>query len=223
MKVTSIQVGKPRTFGSDEWCSGIEKTTVSGPVRVGKVNLDGDGQADLRVHGGPEKAICVYPEEHYTYWKEVHALELSPGGFGENFTTRGLLEADVCIGDIFRVGTALVQVSQPRQPCWKLAKRWQVKQLPLYVQETGRTGWYFRVLEEGTAQSGDVLELVRNHTRQWSITAANRVMHQDKTDWDAAQDLAECEGLSESWRASLLKRVEKKTIEDSSGRLGKRA
>ena len=124
-------------------------------MQVTPTGIEGDGQADLVNHGGVDKAICVYPLAHYPHWQEMIGRELSPAAFGENFTVDGLTEADVCIGDTWRVGEdVLVQVSQPRQPCWKLARRWQRKTLALEVQESGKTGWYFRVLEEGTVQAG---------------------------------------------------------------------
>lgn len=219
MKIVGLHVGLPRPFGPEGSCSSIRKEAVSGRVHVGKINLDGDAQGDLVFHGGPDKAICVYPKEHYPYWKKTLDLEFTAGDFGENFTTLGMMEADVCIGDIFRIGTAMVQVSQPRQPCWKLAKRWGVKKLPLHVQETGRTGWYFRVLEEGEVCSGTDIECIERTNTDWPISHANEVMHLNQTDWSAAAELADCPGLSNNWRATLLHRVEKQTVEDSSKRL----
>ena len=140
--VLSLQVGQPRTVRSNGetdpvdqvWRTGFFKDPVSGSVWLGKTNLDGDGQADLENHGGPEKAVNVYPAEHYPYWAQAIKLtSLQPGGFGENFTIMGLLESNVCIGDIFEIGESLVQISQPRQPCWKLARRWRMKDLALRV------------------------------------------------------------------------------------------
>ena len=170
--IISLQVGQPRTVGSREssdsfeevWTTGFFKRSTSESLWLSTVNLTGDGQADLVNHGGPEKAVNVYPVEHYPYWLETLPLpDLGPGAFGENFTTDGLMESDVCIGDVFEIGESLVQVSQPRQPCWKLARRWGIKDLALRVQETGRTGWYFRVLREGHVQAGNRLLLVERH------------------------------------------------------------
>ncbi len=147
--IISLQVGQPRTVGGREssdpfdevWTTGFFKLPVTDPVWLGTTNLNGDGQADLKNHGGPEKAVNVYPVEHYPYWQQVlGATEFPFGSFGENFTTDGLLETEVCLGDIFEVGSALVQVSQPRQPCWKLARRWRIKDLALRVQESW-TNW----------------------------------------------------------------------------------
>lgn len=137
-KILSIQVGLPKILNGAEttistekpWTTSIFKTVLCGPAWLGKLNLDGDAQADLTVHGGLHKAINVYPSEHYTYWKqELHLSEMPYGAFGENFTICGLLEDEVCIGDVFKVGGAVVQISQPRQPCWKIERRWGVKDL----------------------------------------------------------------------------------------------
>ena len=217
-RVLSIQVGKPTTFsGADSldpmnnpWTTGIFKTTFDGPIWLGKFNLDGDGQADLSVHGGQHKAVNVYPSEHYPYWKQdLHLLDMSSGAFGENFTTQNLLEEEVCIGDIFKVGEAVVQVSQPRQPCWKLSCRWKIEDLATRVQQTGKTGWYFRVLQEGFVEAGIDLILTERPFPQWTIGTANRIMHHRKTDFAAAQVLAQCPALSPRWQESLLKWVPK--------------
>jgi MOSC domain-containing protein YiiM len=191
-----------------EWTTGFFKEPVAGPVWLGRTNLAGDGQADLQNHGGPEKAVNVYPVEHYPHWQaDLGIAELPPGAFGENFTTGGALEGDVCVGDVFQVGDALVQLSQPRQPCWKLARRWRVKDLALRVQQTGRTGWYFRVLREGAVEAGARLRLVERPHPELSVAAANEVMHHRKQDLAAARSLAECPLLSVSWRESLSRRA----------------
>ena len=227
MKLLTIQVGKPRTFGTAhaanpddrEWTTGFYKEPVTGPVLVLRTNLAGDGQADLRNHGGPDKAICAYPGDHLPFWKSELGLELPHGAFGENFTTEGATEADVCIGDIFRCGTALLQISQPRQPCWKLARRWRIKDLAARVERTGRTGWYFRVLEEGVEEPGSEFVFLERPHPEWSVDAANEVMHHQKTDWEAARRLAACAALSESWKSTLSRRVATQTIASTAARL----
>ncbi len=224
----SIQVALPQHCGdaeSDEpmdrpWTTGFFKKPVSGQVWLGRTNLDGDGQADLKHHGGPDKAVNAYPFEHYAYWrKQLGIDELPHGGFGENFTVEGLLEAEVCIGDRFEIGDAVVQVSQPRQPCWKLARRWRVKDLAVQVQDNGRTGWYFRVLREGRVGAGDQLSLAEKGDVAWSVARANDVMHRDKNDRQAARELAACSGLSISWRETLQRRAGSGEVEDTSARL----
>lgn len=226
--VISIQVGQPRTVRSSEetdpvehiWTTGFFKNPTTVSLWLGRLNLDGDGQADLKNHGGPEKAVNVYPAEHYPYWAQtIGVADLQPGSFGENFTIEGLLESDVCIGDVFEVGDALVQISQPRQPCWKLARRWRVKDLALLVQENGRTGWYFRVLKEGHVQAGNRLVLVERPHPNWTVFSANEVMHRRTQDRQAAQDLADCASLSSRWRDKLNRRALTGTIESTSSRL----
>ncbi len=226
--VRSLQVGLPRTIRSGQetdpidqvWTTGFFKAPMSGLVWLGRTNLDGDGQADLENHGGPEKAVNVYPAEHYPYWAQSIGLtNLQPGSFGENFTVEGLLESDVCIGDIFEIGESLVQISQPRQPCWKLARRWRIKDLALRVQETGRTGWYFRVRREGHVGTGNRLVLVERHHPNWTVSAANDVMHHRTDDAQAARDLADCIYLSSRWRTKLKRRALSGIPENTASRL----
>jgi len=202
------------------WTTGFFKTQVPGEIRIGRINLEGDGQADLTNHGGLEKAINAYPFEHYAYWQETLGLrDLPHGAFGENFTITGILESDVCIGDVFEIGHALIQISQPRQPCWKLARRWRIKDLALQVQETGRTGWYFRVLKEGFVQAGATLELVERPYPQWTVALANEVMHHRMFDKEAAVSLMECHLLSVRWRETLAKRLATGTTSNNTARL----
>jgi MOSC domain-containing protein YiiM len=228
MELLSLQVGLPQTLGradaddplDQEWTTGFLKQPVTGAVWLGHINLVGDGQADLKHHGGPDKAINAYPAEHYPFWEQsLHVANLPPGAFGENFTTLGLLESDVCIGDVFEIGGARIQISQPRQPCWKLARRWRQKDLALQLQQTGRTGWYFRVLREGEVASGNRLQLVDRPHPEWTVSAANDVMHHRQQDRSAAQALAACQSLSASWRETLLRRVATGDAADTSARL----
>jgi MOSC domain-containing protein YiiM len=144
-------------------------------------------------------------------------LDLPYGAFGENFTVRGVTEADVCIGDVFAVGGVLVQVSQPRQPCWKLARRWRVKDLAARVQATGRTGWYFRVLEEGEVTPGLRLVLRERPWPQWTVARANEIMHERRDDRAAA--LAACPSLSANWRETLHTRAMRGVNPDPARRL----
>lgn len=224
----SVQIGVPRTIGRADavdpmdqvWTTGFLKEPVAGSVWLGRVNLAGDLQADLQNHGGPEKAVNVYPAEHYSHWERDLGLGALPyGAFGENFTTEGLLEADVCIGDVFGIGETVVQLSQPRQPCWKLARRWRVKDLALKVQQTGRTGWYFRVLREGHVQAGAKLRLIERRYPEWTVAAANDVMHHHAHDLEAARALANCPALSARWRESIGRRVTTGTATSTSARL----
>ena len=154
MKIESIQIATPRDYFQGQQ-SAINKQTVFGPIHVGANNLVGDRQADLQVHGGRDKAVYVYPQEHYSYWQQASGLlrtarvklpENPHGSFGENLTVSGDTEDNVYIGDVFACGEALLQVTQAREPCWKLAYKFKQKKLPMWVISSGRTGWYMRVL-----------------------------------------------------------------------------
>jgi MOSC domain-containing protein YiiM len=227
--LASIQVGLPRELGEPgaadpldrPWTTGFYKRQIPGPVRLGLTQLEGDGQADLAHHGGPEKAVLAYSAEHYPLWSTVlNNSELPPGAFGENFTIAGQTEADVCIGDVWQIGDrVVVQISQPRQPCWKLARRWRIQLLALQVQQTGRTGWYFRVLNAGLVAPGMPLALVERPHPTWSVARANRTMHEEKHDLPAAAELAAIELLSSSWRTTLARRVEQHINPDDNRRL----
>lgn len=226
LTLIGLQMGMPRTHGTAgaadpmdrEWTSGFFKEPVVGRRQVNQLGIEGDGQADRVNHGGVDKAINVYPSEHYAGWESELGLTLRPGAFGENFTTQELTEAEVCVGDVFRAGDLIVQVSQPRQPCWKLARRWRIKDLALRFESTGFTGWYFRVLSEGWIEAGAVFELIERPAPEWSIAAANEVMHHRKQDHAAALNLASCAALSESWKSSLTRRAAGETL-DASQRL----
>lgn len=153
--------------------SAIAKRPVAGEIAVGWLGLAGDVQADRVHHGGRDKAIHHYPFEHYRYWRGVlgeHPLLSSPGGFGENISTEGLDEDTVCLGARFRLGTALVEVSHGRQPCWKIGHRFGHASLTAKVVETGRAGWYYRVLEEGGVRAGDRLEQVESGLEEWPLS-----------------------------------------------------
>jgi MOSC domain-containing protein YiiM len=214
--LASIQVGRVRHLGTPgaanpndrPWTTGFFKEPVAGPVRVGATNLDGDAQADLSVHGGPEKAVLAYSADHYPLWRaELAVPDLPFGAFGENLTVLGLSEAGVCVGDVWRIGPVVLGVTQPRQPCWKLARRWRLIDLPGRVVKTGRSGWYFRVIAEGVIEAGLPLELVEQPNPEWTVARANHVMYAERANGAAAAELAAVPGLSESWRLEMLERA----------------
>ncbi|MFD0696037.1 MOSC domain-containing protein [Paenibacillus sp. GCM10027628] len=209
MEIVSVNVGLPQTiiYQGRELVTGIYKSPISSPLHVSKVQLDGDGQADLVYHGGADKALCVYCEEHYAYWERKLDRKLSWGAFGENLTVRGLLEHDVCIGDIYQIGEAIVQVSQPRQPCHKLAKRHDVVDLAVQVQDTGLTGYYFRVLREGMIPVEPNITLVTKHDAGVTVAFANEIKYQDKANLNGVERILAVEALSASWRESFDKRL----------------
>jgi MOSC domain-containing protein YiiM len=218
VKIVSIQIGPAAEIhagGSTEWWdkpwrSGFIKQPTAQPVWLSYQGLKGDEQADRANHGGVDKAVCVYPLEHYAHWQTVLGVPQLPfGALGENFSTADLLEEHVCIGDVYSVGDdARVQVSQPRQPCWKLARRWRRKDLASQVEQSGWTGFYFRVIRHGWVQAGDALELLERRCPNWTIRRCNDVMHHQKQDADAARKLSECPLLSASWRDALWARTE---------------
>lgn len=212
--ILSIQVGKPRRMGvpnaadplDQEWESGIFKAPVSGPVHLGLRNLAGDAQADLVAHGSPDQAVLLYAAAHYPEWRTTLGKpEMTYGAFGENFTVDGLTEANVCVGDTFAVGGALVQVSQPRGPCWKLARRNRVPDLHLQVQHNGRGGWYVRVLREGTVETGMPLALVQRPYPELTIELVNNVLYRREADPTVRVALAACPLLSATWRRIFSK------------------
>ncbi len=208
--LVSIQVGTPRLFdGSDparrSWLSAFIKEPVAGPVWLGRTNLAGDAQADLQNHGGPDKAVLAYAAAHYADWRaELGRPELPYGAFAENFTVDGLDERTVCIGDVYAIGEAQVQVSQPRQPCWKISRRWGMEELTARVVATGRTGWYLRVLVEGYVEPGMPVILLHRPFPQWTVARATEVMRHRRERPDAARELAACPLLSARWRETLL-------------------
>jgi MOSC domain-containing protein YiiM len=172
MQIVSVNVGIPKVIQRDghEILTGIFKSPVDGRVAVRTLNLDGDKQADLKVHGGIYKAVYAYPAEHYPFWGSIYPeLELRWGSFGENLTTLGMNESSVCIGDQFRAGTAILQVTQPRRPCFKLAAKFDDDEIIDTFSASGRSGVYFSVVREGELQAGDEMELVHRDTERFSI------------------------------------------------------
>jgi MOSC domain-containing protein YiiM len=214
MRLLSVQVSMPRdiTDGEGTWQTAFFKEPVDGPVQVRRLGLDGDGNADPENHGGVDKAALIYSADHFPSWRQEHGLAgLTGGGFGENLTIEGDSEAGVCIGDVYRVGGALLEVAQPRTPCWKLARRWGLDWLPRRVLETGRSGWYVRVLEEGPVQAGDAMELVERPATGLTVLLAGRQLYGAREDWDlnAAAALAACPALARPARERLALRVQR--------------
>ena len=212
----SIQVGNPKDYGFEDavdphdkpWKTGFFKTPIEGPAFVGTTNLSGDGQADLVNHGGVDKAVLAYSAGHYPKWREELRMPDMPcGAFGENLTIAGLSEPSVCIGDIFRIGTTIFEVSQPRQPCWKLARRWRMHELTGLVVRNGRTGWYLRVKEQGWINTGMPVVLIERPNPAWSIARANEILHHHRTDLPLTLALANVPRLAGSWVEELHERA----------------
>lgn len=209
IEIFSLNVGMPREvqFQQKDVSTGIFKKATDEALYLSYLNFEGDGQGDLVHHGGREKAVCVYPYEHYPFWENELNRPLEYGSLGENLTIKGLLETDVCIGDVFELGKAIVQVSQPRQPCYKLTIRHGVPDMLLKVQQTGYTGFYFRVLAEGVVSKDDGLSLLHRHPKEITVSFANRIMHRDKDNIEGIKQILEVEELSLNWRNTFLKRL----------------
>lgn len=209
MTLISINVGLPREIvhHGQTVSTGIFKEPVAGPVFLRHLNLDGDRQADLRVHGGVDKAVYVYPFEHYAFWaQELRRQDLSYGQFGENFTITGLLEDKVFIGDIFQIGEAQVQVSQPRTPCFKIGIRMGDDNFPARFAAANRTGFYVRVLKEGKVMAGDAIKLIEHAIASMSV----REIFQLRLGQGSAEEYsraARLPGLAAVWRAAFEKRL----------------
>ena len=210
-RLVSLNVGLPRSLahGEGHVRSGIFKSPVRGALRLGETGLEGDGQGDVENHGAPDKAVCVYRVKHLLYCQQRLGLRMEPGAFGENFSAEGLLEGEVRIGDAFRVGTAMVQVSQPRVPCFRLAARHGEKNLALWVKETGFTGFYLRCLEPGEVRAGDKLVPVERAEHGFTVAEANRLMHGDGWDVEGLRHLLATPELSAEWKRMLGSRLRK--------------
>jgi MOSC domain-containing protein YiiM len=208
-QIISVNVGLPRevTWKNLDITTGIFKEPVSGRIAVRRLNLDGDRQADLSVHGGPNKAVYGYPSEHYPFWrKELQRDDLSWGGFGENLTTAGLSEDTLHIGDRLRIGSTLLVVTQPRIPCYKLSIRIGRDDILKRFLMSGRSGFYFAVLEEGELGVGDEIRIEKRDPEQVSVSDINRP-YAGAEDSDLLRPALRLEALPEGWRESLAQRV----------------
>ncbi|WP_067474200.1 MOSC domain-containing protein [Actinomadura hibisca] len=199
--------------------SAFVKAPVDGAVLATPLGLVGDEQGDRRKHGGPDKALCVFPAEHYAEYQRRLGRALERPAFGENLTTEGLTEGGVCIGDVLTVGSATCEVSLPRNPCFRLAARHGPKEMVLWFEETGFTGFYLRVLEAGAVGAGCPVRLVERRYPHATIAEANRVMHRDKTDRSAVERLLDTP-LGESWRRTLQGRLAGRTEDAARRRYG---
>lgn len=211
MKIISVNVGLPRlVLRNDEPVStGIFKEPVAGRVKVRTLNLDGDRQADLSVHGGPEKAIYVYPSEHYDFWKhELPDMDLPWGVFGENLTTTGLLETETNIGDKFRVGTIEVMVTQPRMPCYKLGIRFGRVDMIKRFLVSERSGFYLSVLKEGEIGAGDEFQLLEKNDSGVRVVDITRLYSSEKENVALLRRAIATQALPENWRDYFQQRLE---------------
>ena len=211
MKLISLNVGFPRqvTFRGELVTTGIFKEPIHHRTKLRKLNLDGDKQADLTVHGGLDKAVYSYPAEHYGYWqKELPGMYLSWGMFGENFTTEGLFEDNVNIGDQFQIGTAIVIATQPRMPCYKLGVKFGRMDIVKRFLASGLTGIYFKVLQEGEVGAGDVIKLIRRDDNNVTVKDVIRIYSVDKDDVQTLERAIKVKDLSDGWRSHFIEQLD---------------
>ena len=212
MKILSVNVGlaKEVTWQGKLVTTGIFKEPVNAPVMLRTLNLDGDQQADLTVHGGVNKAVYVYPSEHYGYWRaELPGVDLPWGMFGENFTTEGLLEEAVYIGDRFRIGETEVMATEPRMPCYKLGIKFGRVDIIKRFLASRRTGFYFAVVREGMVNAGDPIELIGQEQQDISVADITRLYAFEKSDLEGLRRAIGVDSLPESWKGYFQHRLEK--------------
>jgi MOSC domain-containing protein YiiM len=210
LKVVSLNVGLPRTQhygGGLVWTAGAKRPVPDAALRL--QGFEGDGQADRRNHGGVDKAVCVYPFDHYEYWAKLFGRPLQPASFSENLTVSGAVEDEVCIGDVFGVGEAVVQVSQPRTPCGKLAGKNRQRMLTRWVARAGYTGFYMRVLSEGLVRGGDAFEPIERHPESISVSAVNDIISGRSEDERLIERLAHLPEFGADGRAIFAGRLER--------------
>lgn len=221
--VAQLLVGRALPFGPNGEPSAINKRSVAEPLRLTVSGFAEDEQGDLRHHGGPDKAIHHYPGEHYAAWRfalpQVPAERFCTGAFGENFSTVGLIEANICVGDVFRLGTAVIQVSQARQPCWKLNVRFGRSDMARLVQESARTGWYHRVLETGEVAPGAELHLLDRPHPEWPLARLLHHLYANPLNDRALAAIAALSVLPASWRELAERRLKSGQVEEWSHRL----
>lgn len=214
--VVSVQIGRVRRLGRENsesshdrpWETAFFKQPTLDPVVVGPLGFDGDEVADRKNHGGVDKAVLCYSADHVAAWRdELPGLETTPGAFGENLTVTGVDEWSVCIGDVWRVGDVRLEVSQPRQPCWKLGRRHRLSDLPKRVVANGRSGWYVRVKGEGVIAAGDALTLEDRPHPQWLVATVAELYYSKSADKARLGELARVAELAESWRVDFDQRA----------------
>jgi MOSC domain-containing protein YiiM len=199
----SVHAGKVAPLGPEGVPSGFVKKPVQGPARVTPLGLAVDEQADLSVHGGFEKAVYGYSFEHYAAWRKEyprHTNVLVPGGFGENLCIDGLRESEICVGDVHRIGSCLLQVCQPRQPCFKLALRFSDKMMPKAMIKSGRAGWYYRVLEAGELTPGDAIHLEDRPNPDFSFARLVELISHGKATQAELERMQDMPGLASDWQ-----------------------
>ncbi|HET8853589.1 MAG TPA: MOSC domain-containing protein [Ktedonobacteraceae bacterium] len=212
----SVQVGTPQLYGTAGTTDAMERLWETSFFRVPSAqprwlyttHLEGNTQADTKNHGKPGQAVLLYAAAHYPFWRvELDLQEIGPGGFGENFTVDGLTEETACIGDIYAIGDARIQVTGPRYPCWKIERRWGIAGLTARVAETGRTGWYCRVVQEGLVEPGMSIMVTERPYPEWTVALTNSFGHSRNKDVEMAKALAACPLLEKWWKRLVVQRA----------------
>lgn len=209
-RIVSVRVGQIAPLGPEKTPSGYVKAPARDPVQANWLGLEGDAQADLTAHGGPEKAVYAYAGEHYPRWSaEWPALahRFGAGGFGENLTTEGIDEASLCLGDVLRHGDALLQLCQPRQPCFKLGLAMGEPRMVRALVQSGRSGWYMRVLQRGRLAAGDAIVLEERPNPRWPLARFLRLIAAKSADPSELAELAVLPGLASAWRTRAAGRL----------------
>ena len=200
-QIVSIQTGRIAPLGPERVPSGIVKHARDGLVTVGPLGLEGDQQADLSVHGGPEKAVYGYAASHYPGWaRQFPDLNFTGGAMGENLTVAQMTEADICVGDVHAIGTALLQICQPRQPCFKFALLHANNRLPKAMVKSGHSGWYYRVLQSGAIKPGDAVDLHDRPNPDFPFTRLVDIVYHGQATAAELARMADMQGLAEQWR-----------------------
>ena len=228
-KVHSLFTGKVKTIGlpgasdklDQEWQTGAFKEKRNQAVFLSTSGFLGDECQDTKHHGGSEKAVFAYPLAHYDLWKvELDNEDIGPGGNGENLAVMHMDEDSVCIGDIYELGEAVIQVSQPRRPCWKPARRHRDLELAKKIEQTGRTGWYFRVLQEGKVRANDEFVLVERPSPEWSIGRMNEVLYHQKDNIGLLENLRDSVFTPSSWVETINRLLKGEEIDDTKRHYG---
>ena len=223
-KIHTLYKGRVKTVGNPEakskmdqqWETGAFKSETDEPIFLSEEGLKGDECADKKNHGGAEKALFAYSLAHYDKWqRELGNPDIKAGGNGENIAVMHMDETTVHIGDIYELGEAAIQVSQPRRPCWKPARRHQDIDLAKKIEDTGRTGWYFRVLKEGNIQAGDTFKLIERPCPEWTIARMNEVLYHNRGNIGLMENLRDSEYTPPSWKSTLDKLLAGEQIDDS--------
>jgi len=214
LKLISLNVARPRlvVYQGKTINTGIFKEPVSGPVQLRTLNLDGDRQADLSVHGGPYKAVYGYASEHYPFWRQELGDDFPWGMFGENFTTTGLSEDDLHVGDRFQIGAAIVMIRQPRIPCYKLAAKFQRDDILERFLLSGRSGFYFSVEQEGTVAADDEFQLLKRNENGITIAEMNRLFVREKYNQQLLRRAIDTDAIPDSWRDYFAERLQRAAV-----------